>query len=72
MIRPKKNKIPLGDSFKKETNRIHLRRLFPFLKNEFRKINKSELNKIEVLHELFGSKETDLEKLKILFNYQSI
>ena len=67
-----KTKIQLGDSFQKETHRIHLKRLFPFLSQEFRQLNKSELNKLEVLHELFGSKETDLEKLKVLFNYQSI
>ena len=67
-----KTKVNLGDSFQKETHRIHLKRLFPFLSQEFRQLSKSELNKLEVLHELFGSKETDLEKLKVLFNYQSI
>ena len=68
----KKVKIPLGDSFQKETNRIHLRRMFPFLKKEYRKLNKSELNKKEVLHEIFGEHETDFQKLKILFTYQAI
>lgn len=68
----KKTKIPLGDSFQKETNRIHLRRLFPYLRKEYRKINKTDLNKKEVLHELFGEQETDLAKLKVLFTYQAI
>lgn len=67
-----KTKIPLGDSFAKETNRIHLRRLFPFLTKEYRTIDKKEINKTETLHELFGPKETDLEKLKVVFQYQSI
>ena len=68
----RKTKIKLGDSFQNETNRIHLKRFFPFLKKDFRKLDKKELNKKEVLNELFGEHETDMEKLKIIFEYQNI
>ena len=67
-----KTKIPLGDSFVKETNRIHLRRLFPFLKNDYRTLDKKDLNNKETLHEIFGESETDFTKLEVIFNYQSI
>lgn len=68
----RKTKIKLGDSFQKETNRIHLRIFFPFLRKEYRKLDKKELNRKETLHELFGQEETDMEKLKIIFEYQNI
>lgn len=67
-----KTKIPLGDSFDKETNRIHLRRLFPYLNIDYRQLDKKEINKIETLHEIFGKSETDIEKLTVIFNYQAI
>ena len=67
-----KTKIPLGDNFQRETNRKHLKRFFPFLHKEFRTLDKKELNKIEVLNELFGPAETDLHKLKVVFDYQAI
>ena len=68
----KKTKIPLGDSFNKETNRIHLRRLFPFLKHKYRTIEKKELNSKTTLNEIFGESETNLEKLLVLYKYQNI
>lgn len=67
-----KIKIPLGDSFKNETHRIHLKRLFPFLEKEYRKLDKKELSKVEVLHELFGNKENDISKLKAIYEFQNI
>lgn len=67
-----KTKIKLGDSFQKETTRIHLRRLFPFLKKEYRKLDSKELKKLDVLHELFGSDEKSLVKLKVVYEYQNI
>ena len=56
----------------KETNRVHLKRLFPFLNNEYRPLDKKELTKITTLHELFGPTETDMEKLKVIFEYQNL
>ena len=67
-----KTPIKLGDSFAKETNRIHLRRLVPYLKKEYRTLDKKELTKIETLNELFGAEENDISKLKVVFDYQSI
>jgi pyruvate-formate lyase-activating enzyme len=55
-----------------ETKKMHLRRFFPYLKNEYRKLNKKELRKKETLKELFGDAETNLEKLKVIFDYQNI
>ena len=56
----------------KETTRTHLRRFFPYLKIEYRKLDKKELRKKETLKELFGDAETNLEKLKVIFNYQNL
>jgi hypothetical protein len=56
----------------KETQRMHLRRFFPYLKIEYRKLDKKELRKKETLKELFGDAETNLEKLKVVFNYQNL
>jgi len=56
----------------KETNRLHLQRLFPFLQTDYRKLNKSELKNLKTLKELFGDAETNLERLNIVFKYQSL
>jgi hypothetical protein len=56
----------------KETTRMHLHRLFPYLKTEYRKLYKKELRKKETLKELFGDAETNLEKLKVIFDYQNL
>ena len=56
----------------RENNRLHLKRLFPYLHKEYRTIEKSELNKIETLKELFGDGETDFQKLKVIFLYQTV
>jgi hypothetical protein len=55
-----------------ETARMHLRRFFPYLKIEYRKLDKKELRKKETLKELFGDAETNLEKLKVIFDYQNL
>lgn len=68
----KKTQIKLGDSFEKKTNRLHLIRIFPFLKNTYRKLEQKELNDLKVLHEIFGETETDLTKLKVVFEYQNL
>ena len=68
----KKTKIKLGDNFQRETNRMHLKRFFPFLKKEYRIINKADTKSEKVLKELFGDKEADLNKLKAVHEYQSI
>jgi len=56
----------------KETTRMHLRRFLPYLKKEYRKLEKKELRKKETLKELFGNDETSIEKLKVIFHYQNI
>jgi hypothetical protein len=56
----------------KETTRTHLRRFFPYLKTEYRKLEKKELRKKETLKELFGDAETNIEKLKVVFDYQNL
>jgi len=52
--------------------KIHLRRFFPYLKTEYRKLNKKELKKKETLKELFGDAESNIEKLKVIFDYQNL
>jgi hypothetical protein len=52
--------------------KIHLRRFFPYLKTEYRKLDKKELRKKETLKELFGDAETNIEKLKVIFDYQNL
>ena len=52
--------------------KIHLRRFFPYLKTEYRKLDKKELRKKETLKELFGDDETNIEKLKVVFDYQNL
>lgn len=49
----------------------HLKRLFPFLENEYRKINKDELKSKDVFTELFPGEDFDAEKLRRLFLYQN-
>ena len=51
--------------------KIHLRRFFPYLKTEYRKLDKKELKKKETLKELFGDAETNIQKLKVIFDYQN-
>jgi hypothetical protein len=55
-----------------KAQKIHLRRFFPYLKVEYRKLDKKELKKKETLKELFGENETNIEKLKVVFDYQNL
>lgn len=64
-----KKKAPLK-YLGKETTRLHLRRLYPFLKNEYRIIDKKEIGSKEVFTELFGDIPYDENHLKVLFLYQ--
>lgn len=52
--------------------KMHLRRFFPYLKVEYRKLDKKELKKTETLKELFGNDETNIQKLKVVFDYQNL
>jgi len=52
--------------------KIHLRRFFPYLKTQYRKLDKKEVKKKETLKELFGDEETNIEKLKVIFDYQNL
>lgn len=49
----------------------HLKMVHPFLKREFRTLEKKELTSKEVFVELFGEKETfDATKLQAIYEYQ--
>jgi hypothetical protein len=67
MIKKKTQLKNLG----KETTRLHLRRLYPFLKQEFRTITKKEIDSEKVFKELFGEVPFDSNLLQILFAYQN-
>ena len=64
-----KKKAPLK-YLGKETTRLHLKRLYPFLKTEYRAIEKKELESKSVFTELFGDIPFDENRLKVLFLYQ--
>lgn len=55
----------------KENTRLHLRRLYPFLKNEYRIIDKKEIGSKEVFLELFGNEPYNENNLRVLFLYQN-
>jgi len=50
----------------------HLIHFFPFLKKDFRKITKKELNNKETFNELFPNEDFDKTKLKAIFKFQNI
>lgn len=56
----------LGKSHTKE----HLNRFFPFLNREFREIKSDELESEETFRELFGDEQLDLNKLRVIFEFQ--
>jgi hypothetical protein len=56
----------------KETNRLHLQRLFPVLQKDYRKLDKKELKNPETLKQLFGDAEKDFDKLTLIYKYQSL
>jgi hypothetical protein len=67
MAKKKIQMTDLGKSHKKE----HLRMVHPFLKKDFRTLEKKELNNPEVFAELFGNSETfDASKLRAIYEYQ--
>ena len=50
----------------------HLKRLHPFLRNEFRTIKKAEIKKKSVFVELFGEDaKVELWKLKAIYEFQN-
>ena len=67
MIKKKTQLKNLG----KETTRLHLRRLYPFLNQEFRTITKKEIDSEKVFTELFGEVPFDSNLLQVLFAYQN-
>lgn len=50
----------------------HLIHYFPFLKKEFRKLDKKELKSKETFEELFPNEPIEFSKLKAIYYYQSI
>lgn len=55
----------------KAHTREHLRRVHPFLKNSFRKLDESELNSEEVFRELFPEDKTvEFYKLRAIYAIQ--
>jgi hypothetical protein len=61
--------IPMKDLGKSHTKE-HLNRFFPFLSKEFRKIEAEELQSEETFRELFGEEELDLNKLRVIYEFQ--
>lgn len=61
--------IPMKELGKSHTKE-HLRRFFPFLNIEFRIIEAEELESEETFKELFGEETLDLNKLRVIFEYQ--
>ena len=59
----------------KELGKVHtkdfLKMVHPFLRNEYRPLDKKELNNKEVFAELFGDSEPfDATKLRAIYEYQ--
>lgn len=50
----KKIKLPLGTSLLKHEQKQFLKSKFPFLSNQYRPLDKKELNSKETFKELFG------------------
>jgi hypothetical protein len=65
-----KKKIELKELGKTHTKE-HLRMVHPFLKKDFRVLDKKELNNKEVFAEFFGNSEPfDASKLRAIYEYQ--
>lgn len=64
-----KEKIEMKELGKTHTKQ-HLLRLFPFLKKEFRQLDKKELKNEKTFLELFPNEEIDYSKLKAVYEYQ--
>lgn len=62
-----KKKIELKDLGKPKE---HLLRQFPFLRKEFRKIDKKDLNNKETFTELFGNVDYQPHFIKAIHEYQ--
>jgi len=50
--------------------REHLLHFFPFLKKEFRRLDKKELKNEETFVELFGKEKVDFSKLRAVYEFQ--
>jgi len=50
--------------------REHLLHFFPFLKKEFRRLDKKELKNEETFIELFGKEKVDFSKLRAVYEFQ--
>ena len=64
-----KKKVALKNLGKAHT-KAHLKRFYPFLRNEFRTITKKEINSKDVYAELFGKEPYDKSKLYALYAFQ--
>ena len=64
-----KEKIEMKELGKIHTKQ-HLLRLFPFLKKEFRPLDKKELKNEKTFLELFPNEDIDYSKLKAIYEYQ--
>ena len=61
--------VPMKELGKTHTKE-HLKRFFPFLNREFRIIEAKELESEETFKELFGEEILELNKLRVIFEYQ--
>lgn len=50
--------------------REHLLHFFPFLKKEFRRLDKKEIKNEETFVELFGKEKVDFSKLRAVYEFQ--
>lgn len=50
----------------------HFIYFFPFLRNEFRKLTKKDLNNEKTFKELFPNEKFDNTKLKAIYHFQNI
>jgi len=66
-----KIKLPLGTSLLKHEQKKYLKNKFPFLKQEFRKLEAKELKSKEVFKELFGEVSFVDGWLKAIYFYQN-
>lgn len=69
--RKTRKKVVKMDELGKAHTRDHLRRVHPFLRKEYRKLEESELNSEEVFKELFPEDKTvELYKLSAIYAIQ--
>jgi len=70
MAKPK-TKLPLGISLGKHEQKLFLKSKFPFLKSDFRALDKKEIKSEKVFKELFGDIDFVDGWLQAVYFYQN-